>query len=238
MRKVMDVIRMIRLFFRLVFEMLRNYPHLNKDIENNFLVCKKICQKVVKSAKIQLHTMFAENVPKEKSFLLVANHRCFFDVVFLLATVEETISFVAAKELFHYPVLCRYLRSIGCISLDRYNVDIKKLKSSISCMKQSLKRGNLVLFPEGECSYYDSHMKPFKKGGFLGIPDGQQIILPTYIKVGQMRNIGRWMIPKGNVTVAFGESFTPDSMSMQQRKAGDMAAYARERIIQLQKSVD
>lgn len=238
MRKIRDRVRMIRLFFRLVFEMLRNYPRLNHDIEHNFLICKKICKKIIKSAKIQLHTLFVDNVPKNESFLLVSNHRCFFDVVFLLASVEEAISFVAAKELFRYPILRKYLKSIQCISLDRYSVDVKKLKESIATMKSTLENGNLVLFPEGECSYYDSHMKPFKKGGFLGLPSMEQLILPVYIKIEQLRNIGRWMIPRGDVVIHFGECFMPKDMPGEQTKAGDVATYVQNCITRLQKSTN
>ena len=40
MKKIRDCVRMICLFIRLVFEMLRNYPALNDDLKNNFLICK------------------------------------------------------------------------------------------------------------------------------------------------------------------------------------------------------
>ena len=46
-------LRLIRVFFRLVFEMIRNYKKLNNDPDHNFLICKEICQKIVESAKIR-----------------------------------------------------------------------------------------------------------------------------------------------------------------------------------------
>lgn len=101
-------LRLIRVFFRLVFEMIRNYKKLNNDPDHNFLICKEICQKIVESAKIQLEIVQKEAFPKLENFLIVSNHRCFFDVVFLLAAIEDTISFVAAKELCiiqFYPVI-------------------------------------------------------------------------------------------------------------------------------------
>lgn len=119
MKMIGNGLRLIRVFFRLVFEMIRNYKKLNHDPDHNFLICKEICQKIVESAKIQLEIVQKEALPKLENFLLVSNHRCFFDVVFLLAAIEDTISFVAAKELWHYPVLSRYLDSIGCVALER-----------------------------------------------------------------------------------------------------------------------
>lgn len=70
-------LRLIRVFFRLVFEMIRNYKKLNNDPDHNFLICKEICQKIVESAKIQLEIVQKEAFPKLENFLLVSNHRCF-----------------------------------------------------------------------------------------------------------------------------------------------------------------
>ena len=155
MKMIGNGLRLIRVFFRLVFEMIRNYKKLNNDPDHNFLICKEICQKIVESAKIQLEIVQKEALPKLENFLLVSNHRCFFDVVFLLAAIEDTISFVAAKELWHYPILSRYLDSIGCVALERGAKKMETIKNNIVSMHQALAKGNLVLFPEGECSYYD-----------------------------------------------------------------------------------
>lgn len=238
MKKLKDRVRMIRLFFRLVFEMLKNYPRLNHDLDHNFQICKKICQKILQSAKIQLHTFGSENLPGKDNFLLVSNHRCFFDVVFLLASIEETLSFVAAKELWNYPVLRKYLSSIKCVALDRYAQEMDKLKASISAMKSSLEMGNLVLFPEGECSYHDFHMRKFKKGGFLGLPSAEQRIVPVFLQMDRLRNIGRWMIPQGDVSVYIGESFAPTEISGKRQTAGEIAAYAQQRIITMQEQFE
>ena len=53
MKMIGNGLRLIRVFFRLVFEMIRNYKKLNNDPDHNFLICKEICQKIVESAKIR-----------------------------------------------------------------------------------------------------------------------------------------------------------------------------------------
>lgn len=189
-------LRLIRVFFRLVFEMIRNYKKLNNDPDHNFLICKEICQKIVESAKIQLEIVQKEAFPKLENFLLVSNHRCFFDVVFLLATIEDTISFVAAKELWHYPILSRYLDSIGCVALERGAKKLETIKSNIVSMHQALAKGNLVLFPEGECSYYDEQMHKFRKGGFIGL-DAKQPIGSGLYKTGTTLKHWKMDCPKG-----------------------------------------
>ncbi len=234
MKKIRNGFRLIRLFIRLVYEMIRHYPFLNHDQEHNFRICKKICKRIVKSAKIKLKILNPARVPKDEHFLLVSNHRCFFDVVFLLASIEEAIRFVAAKELWHYPILRKYLEAIGCVSLDRYSWEMEKLKENINSMKQALECGNLVLFPEGECSYHDTHMKKFKKGGFMGITDSEQRIVPVFLKMDILTNMGRWMIPKGEVAVVIGKSFTPEDVEKRHCTAGKLAAYTQQQILTLQ----
>lgn len=238
MKKIRDGVRMIRLFLRLVFEMIKNYPLLNDDPKHNFLTCKKICRKVIKSANIQLHVYDKQNIPSDDTFLLVSNHRCFFDVVFLLASIDQAISFVAAKELYRYPVLRKYLASIQCVSLDRYTNDIAKIKKSIADMKTVLEQGNLVLFPEGECSYHERQMKKFKKGGFMGVTGLDVPILPAFLKIDEIRNIGRWMIPQGDVSVFFGKTFYPAEVSEKRRQAGELAAFAQCRVREMQEMAE
>lgn len=237
MKKIRNGVRLIRLFLRLVFEMIRNYPFLNHDLEHNFRICKKICKKIVKSARIRLQVSHEEYVPADEPFLLVSNHRCFFDVVFLLATMERAISFVAAKELWRYPILRKYLDSIGCVALDRGAKKMEELKESILSMHAALENGNLVLFPEGECSYHDYHMKRFKKGGFMGITNPMQKIVPVFLDVNTIYNIGRWMIPQGEVSVIVGPSFTPSDLDGKRKTAGEIAAYAQEQVLLLQTTV-
>ena len=48
MKMIGNGLRLIRVFFRLVFEMIRNYKKLNNDPDHNFLICKEICQKIIR----------------------------------------------------------------------------------------------------------------------------------------------------------------------------------------------
>lgn len=238
MKKARDAFRMVRLFFRLVFEMMRNYFSLNDDLQNNFMICKKICQRVVQSARIELRIEDYENLGQNEPFLLVSNHRCFFDVVFLLAAVEKPISFVAAKELLSYPILRKYLNSIQCVTLDRFTKKISKIEKSVTDMRTALSTGNLVLFPEGECSYYERKMKRFKKGGFIGVSELGTRIVPTFICLDKIQNIGRWMIPQGEVRIIFGEGFYPEEVQGERKTAGELAAYSQQKVLELQEMAE
>lgn len=234
MKKVKDSIRMVRLFFRLVYEMLKNYPHLNDDLEHNFQICRNICLKIMRSAKIQLETLSKECIPDGEPFLVVSNHRCFFDVLFLISSIERPVRFVAAKELLSYPILRKYLRALQCVMIDRSTKDFTKIKESIVQIRDTLRDTNLVLFPEGQCSYYDPRMRRFKKGGFAGVAAADACVVPAFIHIDKMRNIGRWMIPNGTVTVGFDEGFYPHEVSDKKNPAGELAAYAMERVQKIQ----
>lgn len=230
MKKFRSRRKMIRLFIQLVYEMIRNRSLLNENPENNFMIIQKICRKIVQSANIDLKVHGIENIPEEKKILIVSNHRCFFDVVFLILSMNRPISFVAAKELWHYPLLPGYLDALSCIALDRYATELTKLKESIETMKEAILSRNVVLFPEGECSYLNAEMKPFKKGGFMGISKLDVTIVPTFLKINNIHNIGRWMIPEGEVAVHFGEMFTPIDVNPAGAKANEIAEYAQEQI--------
>lgn len=230
MKKIRSWLKMIRLFFCLAYEMTANYFRLTEDLTHNYEICRRICRKIVKSAHIFLDIEGKENIPEEERFLIVSNHRCFFDVVFMMAAMDTPVSFVAAKELWHYPLLHRYLDSIQCISLDRYATELSALKNSVIQMKKAIVSRNVVLFPEGECSYYDTRMKPFKKGGFIGITSMDVNIVPVYLGIDKMHNIGRWMIPEEKVVFKAGECFLPSDVKKDGLKAGELAEYVKEQI--------
>lgn len=235
MRKIKHACFLVHIFLRLVFLMIKNYFSLNDDLQNNFMICKKICRNIVHCAKIKLVVHDFEELGKEEPFLLVSNHRCFFDVVFLLAAVTRPIRFVAAKELLSYPILRKYLASLECVTLDRSTRNLSKIRKEVADMKTALGSGNLVLFPEGECSYYDRHMKPFKKGGFVGVADLGARIVPTFIHLHEIQNIGRFMIPRGEVGVYFGEGFFPAEALEGKITAGVLASYSQDKVLTLQK---
>ncbi|MFR5619640.1 MAG: hypothetical protein ACLTJ5_12660 [Clostridium sp.] len=78
MKMIGNGLRLIRVFFRLVFEMIRNYKKLNNDPDHNFLICKEICQKIVESAKIQLEIVQKEALPKLENFFARVKSPLFF----------------------------------------------------------------------------------------------------------------------------------------------------------------
>ena len=53
-----------------------------------------------------------------------------------------------------------------------------------------------------------------------------------------MKNIGRWMIPQGEVGFHVGSSFTPEDIGAKRNTAREIAAYAQKRVLLLQENAE
>ncbi len=68
----------------------------------------------------------------------------------------------------------------------------------------------------------------------MGISGLNMEIVPAFIKIGQIRNIGRWMIPVGEVGIYIGDPFRVEDVSTKRMQAGEIASYAQKRVLELQ----
>lgn len=236
MSKVKDNIKVANLWIDLVYGMLKYRLKLTEDFNNNYMICKKICQHVIKTSDITLTVNGKENIPEEGSVLIASNHRSFFDIIILLASIDRAMSFVVAKELCEYPILRKYIESINCVPVNREETDITKMKEQLRNMSDALKEKGLILFPEGKCNYFEDEIAEFKKGGFKGVKTNDSTIVPTYINMGKIKNIGRWVIPTEEVTVTFGEPYKMISATGEIIKPNEIANYTREKVLELKRN--
>ncbi len=219
---------------RLIRLMVKNHKRLNEDIENNYKICGDICREIVDRAPFDLHVKGKENIPAEGPVMIVSNHRCFFDIILMLSVVKKTMSFVAAAELYHYPVLRDYMRGIGCVPIVRGTENIKQMNEQLHQISRRVKEGGIVIFPEGECDYKNQGIKEFKRGGFVGtIREGLQIV-PAYIRVDKTGGIGRWMVPLEEAFISFGRAFSPVDPEGRKFTSGDLAGYCYDRVKELE----
>lgn len=236
MSKIIDNAKTATLWVDLIYEMIKNRFKLNEDIDNNYEICQKISRQVVEASNINLKVEGKENIPKDGSVLIASNHRSFFDILVLLASIDRTMSFVVAQELCKYPILKKYIESIECIPVNRNETDFAKVKKQLADMSEGLQKGGLILFPEGECNYFENEIGEFKKGGFMGVSSSNASIVPTYINVEKVKNLGRWVIPVEQVTVTFGKSYKITDIAEKKLKADALAEYTRNKVLELQKT--
>lgn len=91
-----------------------------------------------------------ENTPKDRNFIVVANHESYIDHPFIICTLvkylNKKIHFLSKKEHFSNPIKAAWHRYAGAIPLDRQAGGKKALRWAIKALKQ----GKIIaIHPEG-----------------------------------------------------------------------------------------
>lgn len=87
-----------------------------------------------------------ENIPKDRSILLAANHTSNLDPVIVALGAKRPVAFMAKEELFHVPVLSQIIQILGAFSVNREKLELSTIKSAKNVLKTSWLLG---MFPEG-----------------------------------------------------------------------------------------
>ncbi|MGA1598465.1 MAG: lysophospholipid acyltransferase family protein [bacterium] len=110
-------------------------------------------------------------------YVMMSNHRSFFDIPVLYQALECSLRMVAKKELYKWPIWGRGLRIGEFIQIDRSDRD--KAIASLEVAKDHMSSGIVVwIAPEGTRSR-NGQLLPLKKGGFLLSIQSGATILPV-----------------------------------------------------------
>ena len=117
-------------------------------------------------AHARLHFSGLEQIPQDKKFLAVCNHRSSFDnfiMTIALDKVRQKISYITKPENYKIPLARNYMKRGLYISIDRENVRnaLKAIMKSIEYINSGLI--NIGVFPEGTRSK-NGELLPFKPG--------------------------------------------------------------------------
>jgi len=156
-----------------------------------------------------------ENVPKDKSIILVSNHLSIIDPPLCANAVGKEPRFLAKKELFKFPsnILLKYY---GAFSINRGFTDIQAFNWS----KQQLK-GNksLLVFPEGTRSN-DGKLKQGYNGAIILALATESILLPVSVTgTENCKNILQFLYPKMKVRITIGNPFTLHNVPKDRNKS-------------------
>ena len=89
-----------------------------------------------------------ENVDPEGSYVVVANHQSWVDVVVLFQSLPVIPGFMAKRELLRVPFLAAALRAGGHVVVDRQNHS--SARKTLDGAAEQIRAGKSVLiFPEG-----------------------------------------------------------------------------------------
>ena len=103
---------------------------------------------LLKTAGVRLQVLGLQNIIRDKSQVIVANHESWFDSFILAAVLPIPVTFVSKKEMFHVPVFSYVMRCFRFLSVDRVNPhsDLKGIDTVVALLQSHL---SLVVFPEG-----------------------------------------------------------------------------------------
>lgn len=97
--------------------------------------------------------------PKEGPLIILPKHQYWTDIPIISLAFKPLLYFVAKKELFHYPIVRKYLSLLGGIPVDRQKT--LRTLDSFRYLVTLLKSGEkIVIFPEG--TYYREGVGPGK----------------------------------------------------------------------------
>lgn len=169
----------------------------------------------------------AEKLP-EGNVLYVGNHQSYYDIPLLLGHLPKYKAFVAKIELAKAPLLSLWMKTMGCLFLDRGNLK-QSLKVILQGIEQLKSGETLVIFPEGTRSKSYT-MGEFKKGSLkLGIKANVPIVPFTIdgsFKMFEEKNTPT----KSEVTILIHDPIYPADLNKEEQN--NLSATVRDIIIE------
>lgn len=147
-----------------------------------------------------------ERINRKNTYIILMNHRSFWDIPLAYYVTRISIRFVAKKELKKTPFIGWYVRYTDMIFIDRSNKE--RAYESLKEAGRLIRGGKTVLmYPEGSRSKKPSaEMSQFKKGSFHLAKEAKVDILPiVHFDTARVVPSNSMMITPGKVYVQIGE---------------------------------
>lgn len=159
-----------------------------------------------------------DNIPTDRSALFVGNHRSIFDILVFYSCVKTATGIISKKEVEKVPLLRGWMRSIGCLFLDRKDIKagLKMVLEAIERVKAGL---SILIFPEGTRNKGEG-LLPFKGGSFkIAEKSGCDIIPFAVINTEAIFEMQKPWVRKAHVAILFGEAIKTEGLSRDEIKA-------------------
>jgi len=179
--------------FLLRFRRVRSGPGIVFSL--TYLLAKGIVH-----AAFALEVVGRESLPRLGPAVIVANHACYLDPVFLIAASDRNLRFLTTAEMMRTRGGRWLFSRFGCIPIRRYASDPSAVRKLFSCLRE----GEIVgVFPEGERSW-DGSPLPISEAVKKLLSRLEVPIVPTRIE-GSYAILPRWArVPlPGRITVRF-----------------------------------
>ena len=137
-----------------------------------------ILNRAITGGNVDLKVTGLENIPRDESFMMYANHQGMFDVLAIAATCPVPLGAVLKKELYNIPFLHQIALCTKSYAMDRE--DVRQSLTVIQNVTEEVKNGrSYLIFPEGTRSKLGNEMLEFHGGSFRCATKGKCPVLPV-----------------------------------------------------------
>ena len=174
-------------------------------------------------AGVRVRVLHSERLVRGESFVIVANHESFCDILVLLANLPMQVRFLAKRSVFRVPVLGWSIAAAGFIPVDRQ--DRSRGMETVDAALRRLSGGrSVVVFPE-ETRTRTGDLLPFKRGAaHLALRSGLPILPIALAGTYHVLPRGSLAITPGPVVMSVGNPIEVSERTLSDRDAVTRAA--------------
>jgi len=176
-RVIKILFRMLRVLFQYIWVVPKSSEVKERFLRGAFVDWSRYALKTFNAG---LTVLGREHLPPPEGppRIFMSNHQSQLDIPSLVFSIQETVGFVAKKELGRFPLLSFWMRQVGCVFIDRS--DKSGARKSLENAAAKIGRNPMVIFPEGTRSK-TGQLLPLKLGGLrMAVLAGARII-PVHI---------------------------------------------------------
>lgn len=175
---------------------------------------RRTARGLLRLAGMSLSVSGLEKVP-EGGCIIIANHASYLDGIVLTAALPPRFGFVIKREMTRIPLVSTLLHRLGSQFMERNNPSTSRADAS-RLLRSATNGTALGIFPEGTFTGTPG-IAPFRLGAFRTACRGNIPLITCGIR--GTRHIlpsGTWHPLPGTISVAIGESFSPQDKSREE----------------------
>ena len=132
---------------------------------------------ILKISGVSLVVEGLERIPQGQPCVFVGNHRSYYDIPLLLASLDAPHGVLAKQELARLPPISRWMKLLGCVYVDRDDVraSVRALNEATAIVQGGK---SFVIFPEGtRYKGEEGGAGEFKQGAFrIAVKTGAPVV--------------------------------------------------------------